>query len=169
MARLILLRKHYIWGGLAILTIGVLGLLVVVMPLKLKQMQTKNWLPAKALLLDVQLTEEKKGSKYLYGVKAIYNFNLNGEPFEGAGVGLQRGLDDDKSFHEETYQRLSRLNTGANAIDILVNPKNARETIIDTNIRWWPLIKPIIGCSIIGLIGIFIALYGWMTPKTDIY
>jgi hypothetical protein len=168
MAKFILLRKHYIKAGLAVMMAGILGILAIIGPLKLKQAAISNWQPAKALLVDVQLTEENKGGTYFYGVKASYNFNLNGQPHEGHGVSIQTALDTDKSYHEETYQQLSKFNTGADAIDILVNPNDPTETVIFTDIRWWPIVGPIAGWGILALIGFGIFIYGAMIPNVVI-
>lgn len=169
MARFILLRKHYINGGIGIMAFALLGMLLVIAPLKVKQMQVASWVPAQALLLDVQLAEQHKGGgRYLYAVTASYNYSVDGLPIEGSGVGLQPKPDGDKSFHEALYQKLSQYNNGATAIEIRYNPSQPKESVIFSDIRWGPLWGALALWIFVGLAGAGVFLYGVSINKTDL-
>lgn len=104
---------------------------------------TRHWEPTQAYVKSAQLEKSRSpsidsirmGGGWVYRVKVVYEYRIEGQRYEGGRVGLIDVTDSDPQWHNRWYEHFRAAQRHHQPITVYVNPAAPQQTIVDRNIR----------------------------------
>lgn len=94
---------------------------------------TSDWVATSATVITTDLELRNDMER----VTVSYAYTHHGVNYEGTRVGLSCcGYDNIDTWHHDHFRTFSRAKSDGHEIQIWINPENARQSIVDREIRW---------------------------------
>ena len=106
----------------------------VVLPLY-EVWQMQSWISVEGRILSTDLQVSRGDDGDTYKVVGNYEYEFNGQTYQGSRIGLYSGSDNIGRFHQNKHQELKKLIQSKQPLTVYVNPGDSSKAIIYRDVR----------------------------------
>ena len=122
------------------------------MPMVVDWTKMQSWEPVQAQLLDYNLHQGSVEGTTTYRAKAEYEYYYNNKKYTAKRVSIDRGSDNIGSYHQDMYDKLSRVDN--KPMTIWVNPNDPHQAVVDRSFRYGKFLFFLLFVVIFGGVGL---------------
>lgn len=124
----------------------------------------REYVPAPAALVSVELKRHYGGKSTTYRVRATYRYRFRDQVFTGERVAISDGADNIGDYQRALYARLNAALQRGSEVTAWVNAADPRHALLDRDMRWGLFAFKSIFFVLFSLVGGGIAIYAWRAP-----
>lgn len=133
--------------------------------------RAQSWDEVPAHILSADLDVNSGDDSTTYRVRAVYQYNYNGDTYTSDRVASGFGSDNIGSFHQDKYAELRRYREAGRPFRCFVNPEDPSEALLYRELRWGMLAFEVVFALAFGIVGyglMIAAVYGsHVVKETD--